>query len=236
MFLGSGVREQIQVWLTSPGVFEREQEIQRELARPLGAYTEAKAALYGSVPDVQASLDAGRDARNGFGVVHPRLFHGHTIVNLCHARLLQGRRADARRLCLSVLEGSQESDARAEAAWYLARLSLWEGATKEALSWLERASGEGVRGAIRPLVNTMMERLRGGENWLAHPSAFRVLEHLGCMEGRQLGVSWKWSASEWGFSSVSELLDAAEKSGISQARYRYNRARARCAVSGLPEP
>ena len=59
----------------------------------------------------------------------------------------------------------------------------------------------GVRGAIRPLVNTMMERLRGGElvgSPLCVPGAGASWMHGGASI-----VSWKWSASEWGFRVFS---------------------------------
>ena len=196
------------------------------LARPLGKYTEARNALFGPEAQLVASLDAGREAIALFGAVHPRLFHGDTMVNLCRAYLLRGDRSEARLKCQMVVDQSLDKEARGEALYLLTRLSLWQNEKNESRALITRAA-ELVRGPKLKREVELYRAILNGEEWTA--SRLRQFSTLvGCEKGRALGESWRWLPMELGFRDEAELLEQGKAMNLSELPGLVKKASQRC--------
>jgi len=198
------------------------------LAKPIGTYTSAKSALHGPSRDLSSSLSLGRTALAEFGAVHPRIFHGHTVVNLCRAHLMAGERREARVKCQMAMYNSQEPEVRAEARFLMARLSLWENAGQEAKSLLEEAL-EDVRGRrLKLRIKTYLNALSSRDKWEKSTGFSLALEWVGCATGRSLGASWRWLPMEFGFRDARHMLERGKEVGLAGLEKIYQDAMARC--------
>jgi hypothetical protein len=188
--------------------------------------------VFGPDADLTNALDWGREALALFGAVHPRIFHGNTVVNLCRAHLLRGDRSEARLKCQMVVEQSLEAEVRGEALLLMARLSLWENGKTEAKGMITRAKAL-VRGPKLKRKLDLYERFLRGEEW-SGASLEQVAAMVGCEKGRALGESWRWLPMEFGFRDEAHLVSFGAANGRPRLQDAVNQASRKCAF-GNPE-
>lgn len=205
------------VGLYAADVLFKIREMARGLAQPLGAYTDAKKALFERDGDLDSALSFGREAVALFGSVHSRMFHGHTVVNLCRVHLMQGNREEATLRCRMAHEHSLERNVRAEAQLLLARMALWKDDKERAVGLLQGALLEAKQIGLQRRIHLYLARLEGKE-W-SRPELLRVVNEVGCEKGKGLGVSWQWLPMEFGFTGVDNMLVFAKnKFGLESDR------------------
>jgi len=213
--------------VTDRRIDENVRALNLALARPMGRYTEARNAVFGPDADLTKALDWGREAQALFGAVHPRIFHGNTMVNLCRAHLMRGDRSEARLKCQMVVEQSLEPEVRSEALFLLARLSLWENGRTEAKGMIARAKAL-VRGPKLKREVDLYERFLRGDEW-SGAGLDQVAALVGCEKGRALGESWRWLPMEFGFRDESHLVSFGAANGRPRLQDAVNQASRKCA-------